>query len=343
MSENPRRRVSRRNLEQVRRNLVEAVRERGVHPDDAAAAFGVGRSTAFGWLRMATDGGLESLTVKPSGGSEPKLSPEQLDQVRRWLVGKDPRQLQFDFALWTRDMVRELIEREFGVTYTPQGVGLLLRRMGFSPQRPLVRAYEQDPQQVNHWKTQEFPAIRAQAREQGAHVLFCDEASVRTDYHTGTTWAPVGQTPVVRGTGDRESVNMISAVSLRGKFHFSFLEGNGNSANFIVFLTKLLHDIDGKIFLILDGHSSHKSAETKKFVAAQEGRLNLFFLPPYSPELNPDEWVWKNIKHDRVGRLAARTKDEMRRGIQKSVERLMETPSLIQGFFRSPDLAYIDA
>ena len=130
MSENPRRRVSRRNLEQVRRNLVEAVRERGVHPDDAAAAFGVGRSTAFGWLRMATDGGLESLTVKPSGGSEPKLSPEQLDQVRRWLVGKDPRQLQFDFALWTRDMVRELIEREFGVTYTPQGVGLLLRRMG---------------------------------------------------------------------------------------------------------------------------------------------------------------------------------------------------------------------
>jgi transposase len=335
--------VSRANLEEVRRNLVEAVRKRGVHPEDAAAAFGVGRSTAFGWLRMATDGGLEALTVKPSGGSESKLTSEQLDRLRRWLIGKDPRQLQFDFALWTRDMVRELIEREFGVTYTPQGVGQLLRRLGFSPQRPLVRAYEQDPERVARWKAEEYPRIRAQAAEQGASILFCDEAAVRTDYHAGTTWAPVGQTPVVKGTGNRQSVNMISAVTPRGRLYFSFLDGNGNSANFIAFLTKLLHDIDGQIFLIVDGHTSHKSAETKKFVATQNGRLTLFLLPPYSPELNPDEWVWKNIKHDRVGRLAARTKDEMRRGIEKAVERLMETPSIVKGFFRSPDLAYIEA
>lgn len=111
----------------------------------------------------------------------------------------------------------------------------------------------------------------------------------------------------------------------------------------IAFLTKLPHGIDGNIFLIVDGHSSHKSAETKKFVAAQNGRLSLFFLPPYSSELNPDERVWKNIKHDSIGRLAARTKDEMRHGIEKAVKRLTEVPEIVRGFFRSPDLAYVDA
>lgn len=342
MAKEPGRRVARRNLEQIRRDLVDAVR-RGVHPEDAAKAFQVGRSTAFGWLRMAADGGMEALAVKRSGGSEPRLSPKQLDQLVTWLVGKDPRQLQFDFALWTREMVRVLIEREFGVTYTPQGVGKLLSRLGFSPQRPLVRAYQQDPERVREWKESEYPRIRALGAQAGATILFQDEAGVRTDYHTGTTWAPVGQTPVVRGTGARLSVNMISAVTPRGKLYFRFLDGPGNSANFIAFLKDLLHDIEGRIFLIVDGHPSHRSKATKEFVAQQEGRLSLYFLPPYSPELNPDEWVWKSIKHDGVGRAAARTRDEMFRIIAKSVERLQSAPDIVLGFFRSPDLTYITA
>jgi transposase len=342
MTKEPGRRVPRSNLEQVRRDVVDAVR-RGVHPEDAAKAFNVGRSTAFGWLKMAADGGLEALAVKPSGGSESKLSQRQLDKLVKWLVGSNPRQLQFDFALWTREMVRVLIEREFGVRYTPQGVGRLLARLGFSPQRPLVRAYQQDPQRVREWKECEYPRIRALAAEEGATILFQDEAGVRTDYHTGTTWAPVGQTPVVRGTGARLSVNMISAVTPRGKLYFKVLEGSGNSANFIAFLTDLLHDIEGKLFIIVDGHPSHRSKAVKKFVEDHKDRLSLFFLPPYSPELNPDEWVWKSIKHDGVGRAAARTRDEMLQIINQRVERLKSAPELIAGFFRSPDLAYISA
>jgi len=245
--------------------------------------------------------------------------------------------------LWTRDMIRVLIEREFGVRYTPQGVGALLRRLGFSPQRPLVRAYEQDAERVERWKTQEYPAIRALATQQGATILFEDEAGVRTDYHAGTTWASIGRTPVVKGTGRRVSLNMISAVTPQGKLYFSFLDGAGNSVNFIAFCERLLADIEGKISLIVDGHSSHTSKATKKFVADQNGRLSLFFLPPYSPMLNPDEWVWKNVKHDNVGRLAARTKEEMRNGINKTVARLHENANIILGFFRDPDLAYICA
>jgi len=284
---------------------------------------------------------MEALAVKKSGGSEPRLSQKQLDQLAKWLIGKDPRQLQFDFALWTREMVRVLIEREFGVIYTPQGVGKLLSRLGFSPQRPLVRAYQQEPARVQEWKEREYPRIRALATEEGATILFQDEAGVRTDYHTGTTWAPVGQTPVVRGTGARLSVNMISAVTPRGKLYFKFLDGSGNSANFTAFLQDLLDDIPGKLFVIVDGHPSHRSKATKEFVKKQDGRLSLFFLPPYSPELNPDEWVWKSIKHDGVGRAAVRTRDEMKQIIAKSVERLRSTPSIILGFFRSPDLDYI--
>jgi transposase len=174
-------------------------------------------------------------------------------------------------------------------------------------------------------------------------ILFGDESGVRTDYHAGTTWAPVGQTPVVRGTGNRKSVNMISAVTTRGKLYFSFLPGSGNSESFIAFCEDLLHDIDGKIFLIIDGHSAHTSKATKAFVTSTEGRLSLFFLPPYSPELNPDEWVWKNVKHDTAGRLAARTVDELKNGISKAVARLHQTPGIVLGFFRDPDLAYIGA
>lgn len=144
-----------------------------------------------------------------------------------------------------------------------------------------MRAYEQDPERVRRWKEEEYPAIHAAAKAAGGSILFCDEAGVRTDYHSGATWAPVGQTPVVRGTGSRKSVNMISAVSPRGKVHFSFAEGTVNAANFIAYLEKLMQDIPGPIFLVADGHSTHTAKVTKEFVQSTRGRLNLYFLPPY--------------------------------------------------------------
>lgn len=315
--------------------------ENGMHPDDAVDIFGCGRSTVYGWMKAHREQGPEALVVKNPPGPEPKLTGRQLAQLRGLIIGNDPRQFELEFALWTRELVREVIQRKFGVEYTVQGVGKLLRRLGLSAQRPLVRAYEQDPERVRRWKEEEYPAIHAAAIAAGATVFFGDESGVRTDYHSGTTWAPVGRTPVVSGSGARLSVNMVSAISAQGAMHFSFIEGNMNSRTFIDYLTKLLHDIPGKIFLILDGHGSHTSAETRRYVASTEGRLSLFFLPPYSPELNPDEWVWKNVKHDHVGRMAARTIDELKSGIEKAIDRLQRLPEIICGFFRDPDLSYI--
>lgn len=321
--------------------LVLSAIDNGMGVDEAAAVFDVGRSTIFGWLKLRREAGVAALAVKKAPGRRSKLTDRQMAQLRGWIVGADPRQLQFEFGLWTREMIAELIKRKFGVRFTPQWVGKLLQRMGLSPQRPLVRAYEQDPEKARRWKEVEYPKIRAHAISVGASIYFADEASVRTDYHSGTTWAPIGQTPIVRGTGNRASVNMISSVSTRGKLHFSFFEGNLNSDVFIDYLEKLLHDVDGKIFLIVDGHAAHRSAKTRKFVKLTKGRLKLFYLPPYSPELNPDEWVWHNIKSGHVGRLVARTKEELKNGISEAVSRMQKLPELVCGFFRDPDLFYI--
>ncbi|MFI7134398.1 IS630 family transposase [Nonomuraea sp. NPDC050153] len=322
--------------------LVLSAIDNGMRVDDAATVFSVGRSTIFGWIKLREEGGPDALTVKMPPGPKAALNDQQLAQLRGWIVGRDPRQLQFDFGLWTREMVAELIKRKFGVEFTLQWVGKLLARLGLSPQKPLVRAYEQNPERVRRWKEEEYPKIRAQAIGQGAGIYFLDEASVRTNHHAGTTWGTVGDTPVVRGTGQRHSVNMISVVNTQGKLHFSFV-GTIDSAAFIEYLKTLLHDIPGKIFLILDGHPAHRSAETKAFVKSTKGRLRIFFLPPYSPELNPDEWVWKSIKHDRVGRAIVRSVDELTDRIEQAVDRLQATPELVRSFFRDRDLLYITA
>ena len=162
--------------------------------------------------------------------------------------------------MWTRRIVRDLIRQQFDVEMTPQGVGKLLHRLGLSPQRPLYRAYQQNPEAVQRWKQEEFPEIREQARKEGAEVYFGDESGVRTDHHAGTTWAPVGQTPVVEVTGERKSVNMISAVSPGGTLHFEVFFGSCNATVFVEFLKKLMHDAPGPVYLILDNVSFHKAS-----------------------------------------------------------------------------------
>jgi transposase len=215
-------RVAKKALYDIRLNVVRAI-EKGLHPEDVALAHGCGRSTVYAWWRTYEQHGEDGLSPKQVPGPAGKLTERQVAELYNMVVGKDPRQLQFDFALWTRAMVQELVRSRFGIDMTLQGIGKLLRRIGLSPQRPLVRAYEQDPERVRRWKEEEYPAIRAEAEAVGAQIFFCDEAGVRTDHHSGRTWAEVGCTPIVLGTGNRKSLNMISAVSPTGKLHFAFV------------------------------------------------------------------------------------------------------------------------
>jgi len=314
----------------------------GVAVRDIVSALGVSRSSVFSWIAQYNKGGMNALRSRKAHGATPKLTVTQLTKLRTLVVGVDPRQLRFEFALWTREMVAELIQREFGVTMSLSGVGLLLRRLGMSPQRPLWRAYQGDPKAVEAWKTTEYPAIAAEAKRVGAAIFFQDEASVRSDHHAGTTWGLVGQTPVVSSTGARYSVNMMSAVSPRGDFHFMLTEGRVNSAVFIEYCQRLLDDNpDRPVFLIVDGHSSHKSKATRQWVESTGGRIKLFYLPSYSPQLNPDEWAWQNVKNARIGRAGVSSFDDLKDKVLAALTRLATTPSIVRGFFRDPQLAYI--
>jgi transposase len=220
-------------------------------------------------------------------------------------------------------------------------VGRLLRKLGLSPQRPAWQAYQQDPEAVARWKTEEFPAIRREAEEVGATIWFADEAGIRSDDHAGTTWAPRGQTPVVKSTGARFSVNLVSAVNPQGGLRFAAYEGRFTAEEFIDFCTRLRHDSPGPVFLVVDGHPTHRAKKVREFVDSTQGRLKIFTLPGYAPELNPDEWVWKNVKADRIGRAGVTSKEDLRAKATSALRRLQQMPHLVRGFFGDPKLRYI--
>jgi len=340
--ENDGRKLDHHTLEQMRLRAVNAV-ESGVHPEDVAASLGMARGTVYGWLSRYREGGRDALKARPVPGRPPKLTGAQMRTLYTMIVGADPRQYAFEFALWTRDTVRSLIRREFNVALSAVSVGRLLRTLGLSPQRPLWRAWQADPEAVQRWREEDFPAIRKQAKAEGATIYFADEAGIRSDYHAGTTWAPVGQTPVVKATGARHSLNMISAATAQGLLRFATYTGSFTGARFIEFCRKLMADTEGPVYLVVDGHPTHRSKLVKEFVASTDGALKLFVLPAYSPQLNPDEWVWKNVKHDRVGRTSVTGPDEFKSKIIGALRRLQKLPHIVRAFFADPDLRYITA
>jgi transposase len=340
--ENDGRKLDHKTLEALRLRVVDQV-QAGAHPEEVAAALGLHRTTVYGWLAKYREGGRGALLARPVPGRPPRLKPLQMRRLWTLIVGADPRQLQFEFALWTREMVRELIRREFGVGLSVVSVGRLLAKMGLSPQRPVYRAYQQDNAAVRRWKEEEYPAIAAAAAAEGAVIYFADEAGIRSDHHAGTTWAPIGQTPVVPATGERFSVNMISAVTPKGALRFAVFEGTTTAASFIAFCKRLLHDAPGPVYLIVDGHPAHRARAVQDYVASTGGRLRLFRLPGYSPELNPDEWVWKNVKNDRIGKAGVTSKDDLKAKATGALRRLQKLPGLVRGFFADPHLRYITA
>ena len=333
------RQISHEALEEIRIRAVERV-QAGESPETVIEALGFSRSCIYTWLAKYRSGGWDALKARALEGRPLKITGDQLQWLYRTVVGKSPLQFRFEFALWTRETIRTLLREEFSLELSVSSVGRLLHQLGLSVQRPLFRAIEQDPARVRFWREQEFPAIRKLAKETGAQILFGDEAGVRSDYHAGTTWGEVGKTPVVPRTGARFSLNMISAVNARGELRFMLVEGRVNAAVFVEFLGRLMHRSLHPIILILDGHSIHRSRPVRDFVASQKGRLRLFLLPPYSPELNPDEQVWNYVKHHGVGKAFIRTAADLRNFVLSRLRSLQRLPWTVRMFFLTPDTQY---
>jgi transposase len=255
-----------------------------------------------------------------------------------------PDQLGLPGFLWTREAVAELIMQRYGLGLARTTVGGYLRGWGFSPQRPQRRALEQNPAAVARWLATEFPAIRARAKREGGVVLWLDEMGVRSDAAAGRSWAPVGQTPVIKRTGKRFRVNTISAISNAGMLRFRLFVGSFTGAVFIDFLGRLLRDCGGrKVHLILDGHPVHRAKLVSAWVGRHADRIELHFLPGYSPELNPVELFNHDVKANAAGRRRPRSADELREELHGYLRRRQRQPQVLVRFFDHPTTRYAAA
>ncbi len=325
-------------LQVMRQQAIKAVTA-GQPVSSVAAAFGLNASTVFRWIAAFADGGQNALLAKPIAGRPPKVTADEMRWIAQAVKDNTPQQFKFEFGLWTLSLLRELINREFGKSLSLESVRRVMKLLGFSAQKPLYQAWQQDPVLVKQWETETYPAIKAAAQAAGATIYFADEAGIRSDYHTGTTWAPVGETPVVTVTGRRFSFNMISAVSPRGDVRFMIHEGSVNASVFKEFLKRLMIGATKPVYVVVDGHSIHKAKLVKDYVDSLNGNLKLFYLPPYSPHLNPDEQVWAHVKRQ-VSKQFVQSLDDMKKLALGALRRIQKLPALVKSFFRQTECQY---
>ena len=331
-----------RTLETIRLMAIERVGE-GERPSAVIASYGFCRTTIYKWLRAAKapGGGTRALRSRRGTGRPRSLTWRQERQVFRWVNGRDPRQYGLDFGLWTRMVVAELIEQKFGIRLGQTAVGALLARLGLTPQKPLQRAYQRDPQAVEAWRRERYPAIAQQARADGGEVFFWDESGFRADAVHGRTWGKKGQTPVVERPGQRQTISAASAVNAKGGFWYCTYEGGLTAELFVHLLRQLMRHRVRPVHLVVDGLPAHKTRLVKDYVASTEGRLTLHFLPGYAPDLNPDELVWSYVKRTGVARKPLRKGEKLREKIDAQLAAIKRAPALVRSFFLTPSVAYI--
>jgi len=336
------RKLDHKTLEELRIRAVKQVQS-GISPEEVTRVLGLSRSTVYNWLAQYREHGMQGLKAKKISGRPAKIDGKKMKWIYDTIVQKSPLQFRFEFALWTREMIQKIIADKFGIKLGLSSVSRLLKQLGLTcqrPKRPIFKAWQQNSQQVNNWLKKVFPKIKTRARLERADIYFADEAGIRSDYHSGTTWAPKGETPVVSATGARFSVNMISAVSPRGDFRFMVVEGSVNSSVFVEFLKRLMAGSKRKVFLIVDGYPAHKSKIAKEFIASTDGNLELFYLPPYSPELNPDELAWNTLKNGIVGRSTVQSKDELKSKVVGGLRKIQKSPAMVKSFFQHEKTKY---
>lgn len=327
-------------LEHIRIQAVRRVIEDGERPSEVMASMGLCRTSIYPWLREYQENGWDALAESIAKGPEPLLTESQKLRVKRWILGKDPRQYGFDFGLWSRRIVQSLIKEKLSVELCLTAVGKLLASLDITPQKPLRRAYERDPQAVQHWLDHGYPELRKRAKTQAAKIFFLDEAGFQSDPPLGKTYGLKGHTPVVQTSGQRQSINVISAVNARGEFWAATYDAKLNAETFVLFLKDFMKGQAGKVFLVIDGHPSHKAKIVEKYVDSLQGRLELHRLPPYAPDLNPDEFVWSHMKNNGVSKKPLKQNESLRDRVEADLLNIHSNPELVRSFFKAPSVAY---
>lgn len=322
----------------LRRRAVSAVAA-GQTMVAVAMALGVSRQAVGRWMRSARSG--NGLAPKQRG--RPKGRMLELTQAR-WVIQRIvehlPDELDLPFSLWTREAVRMLVEKQFRSTLSVWTIGRLLRDWGFSPQKPSRRAYERNPERVRAWLEEEYPSLRERARREKALILWEDEMGIRSDSQVGRTYAVKGKTPIVPVTGRRFSCNMLSGITNKGKLYFMVFCETFTGTVFLIFIKRLVRQVKKKVFLIVDAHPAHRSKEAKEFLATHQRHIVLFFLPPYSPDLNPTEFLNNDVKANTIRKTRPRTQEQMVSNLRKYLRSKQRTPHKVRKFFHAKTVRY---
>jgi transposase len=335
--------VSPEGQEALRKRAVQAVLS-GLKQTAAACIFGVARGTVARWMSQYRQGGEAALDRRPQGRPpESRLTGEREAVIVALIESHCPDQLGLPGALWTRETVGALIKKRFGLSLSVWTVGRYLRRWGLTPQKPARRAYQQNPEAVRHWLEVEYPEVCQQARVEGAEIHWGDEMGVRSDHQAGRTWGRKGRTPVVPGTGQRFRCNVISTLTNQGVLRFRVFQENFNGDVFIGFLRRLVRDRGRKVYLIVDRHPVHVSKKVRAWVERHQGEIRLVYLPPYSPELNPGEFLNQDVKTNAAGRRRPSTRVQLMGNLRSYLRSTQKFPDVVRRFFHAAPVRYAAA
>ena len=329
--------------EAIRIKAVEAVIS-GNKQVEISQLFGITRQALGKWVKAYKENGSKALKAKrqgrPKGGS---LLPWQAAQISKTVIDRTPEQLKFPFYLWTREAVAQLIDQRFDKRLSIWTVGRYLKRWGFTPQKPLRQAIERDPVKVKKWLEKDYPAIRKQAKQEKAQVFWGDEMGLRSDHSAGRSFSKRGRKPIIKTTGARFSCNMISAITNQGQLNFMVFKDNFNANVFLDFLKRLVRQSRTKVFLIVDNHRSHRAKKIQKWLKKNEEHIRLFFLPGYSPDLNPDELLNQDIKSNAVGRKRAYNLSELLKNVRSFLFSRKRQPYKVRQYFLKENVRYAAA
>ncbi len=312
----------------------------GTH-QEAADLFQLSKSAVDKiWTRYNQKGRRGLISKKRGVQKGKKINGEQAAEIRRLVKDKLPEQLKLAFGLWTREAVQQLIKNKFDIELSRWQVGRYLKDWGYTPQKPISKAFEQKPEKVKLWLEKEFPAIKKRAKKENAIIYYGDETGMRSDHQAGKSYAPKGQTPVIKKTGKRFSLNMISAISNKGHLQFMIIDGRFNSEVFQTFLKQMIKYSRQKIFFITDGHPAHKTKKLNEWLAENKDRIEVLFLPPYSPELNPQEYVNNDVKTNIIGKKRAINKEQMHANVEDFMNKRKNDKKQVQKYFHVSQVQY---
>ena len=330
-------------VQQELRKQAIRLRKAGRTYKEIGKIVGVHPTNVCKWWKAYTKEGAKGIKHKQRGrpkGSNRTLSPTQEREIRLSIKDRCPDQLKLPFCLWTRHAVQLLIKQLYSIQMPIRTVGEYLKRWGFTPQKPITRAYEKNPKAVKQWLNETYPSIAQRARKEKAEIHWGDETGLLNNAYYHRSYAPVGKTPAIRLPAKRERISMISSVTNQGKVRFMLYDQAMNSQTLIKFMNRLIKDTDRKIFLILDNLRTHHSAPVKQWLDQRKEEIEVFFLPSYSPELNPDEYLNRDLKLNVHKNKPARTRSELKKKAIGHLRKLQKLPKRVMSYFKEPSIAY---